>query len=397
MENPTIVKPRIQKTVIALALLVAALNPQFSTARAQTVWTPRPVSGYWSSIVCSADGTKVYAAAQGQIFASTDSGVTWAIRNTSQNWHYVTCSADGTKLVASCGDYTPVFTSADSGTNFTEHTDSSYSVNSLASSADGTKLVVAASGYDIFTSTNSGGTWVDQAQSLGLFSTLGWSSVACSTNGTQIVATAKYRGLTPGDWIYTSADSGVSWVQRAITNNWQAVASSADGTKLVAAVLGGQIYTSSDSGTNWTPRAFATNWQAVASSADGTKLVAAVNNGQLYTSTDSGTNWIAGDTSRAWQAVACSADGTKLFAADYGSVIYIAGVVIVPTLSIRNLGSSVVVYWQYPSTGWTLHQNTSLTSAGWSSSSGVTNNGYSNYIMAAPPAGTMFFRLQSPP
>ena len=204
-------------------------------------------------------------------------------------------------------------------------------------------------------------------------------------------------GSTPGSWIYISADSGVTWTPRAFTNWWQSVASSADGTKLVAAVLGGQIYTSTDSGTNWTPRAFTTNWQAVASSADGTKLVAAVYDGQLYTSTNSGANWTAGDTNRAWQAVACSADGTKLFAVDHAGGIYTAGVVTVPTLRIVHSGNLVGVSWPYPSTGWTLQQNTNLSSASWSSSSGVTNNGYFNYLDTTASAGSMFFRLQSPP
>jgi hypothetical protein len=389
------------KLLVVLALsLLGACNLHFSTAQAQgpgVIWTPRGQPGTWTSIVCSADGTTVYAAFTGEIYASTDSGVTWALRNSSQSWYYVTCSADGTKLAASCGDYTPVFTSTNSGATFTEHSDSSYTVNSLASSADGTKLAVAAPGYDIFTSTNSGATWVDQPESLGVVDDLGWWSIACSTNGAEIVAVAKNVGFTQGGWIYISDDSGVTWTPRAFTNNWQAVASSADGTKLVAAVLGGQLYTSTDSGTNWTPRAFTTNWQAVASSADGTKLVAAVHYGQLYTSTDSGTNWTASDTNRAWQAVASSADGNKLFAVDHAGGIYIAGVVIVPTLSLINLGSSVTVYWPYPSTGWTLQQNTNLTSAGWSPSSGVTNNGYFNYIMTPSLAGTWFFRLQPQP
>jgi hypothetical protein len=47
----------------------------------------------------------------------------------------------------------------------------------------------------------------------------------------------------PGS-IYTSADSGVSWIQAsAPQTNWIRVASSAGGTKLVAAVHNGGIYT----------------------------------------------------------------------------------------------------------------------------------------------------------
>ena len=75
----------------------------------------------------------------------------------------------------------------------------------------------------------------------------------------------------------------------ASSRYWSSVASSADGTKLVATVgytiytasQPGAIYTSTDSGVTWTPHTSAApflnlNWSSVASSADGTKLVAAV-------------------------------------------------------------------------------------------------------------------------
>ena len=76
----------------------------------------------------------------------------------------------------------------------------------------------------------------------------------------------------------------------------------------------------------WTPRDSSRAWRAVASSADGVKLVAAqaydganATTGKLYTSTDSGQTWsalTAAGSSRPWSAVACSSDGTKILAAD---------------------------------------------------------------------------------
>ena len=48
-------------------------------------------------------------------------------------------------------------------------------------------------------------------------------------------------------------------------------------------VSGGQIYTSTDSGATWTPSESSGLWQAVASSADGSKLVAAISPGAIYT------------------------------------------------------------------------------------------------------------------
>ena len=75
----------------------------------------------------------------------------------------------------------------------------------------------------------------------------------------------------------------MTWTARESNRVWAAVASSADGTKLVACVYVGQIYTSWDSGVTWTGRGSSQAWVGVASSADGTKLVACVNNGQIYT------------------------------------------------------------------------------------------------------------------
>ncbi|MBI4745297.1 MAG: hypothetical protein HY786_01820 [Deltaproteobacteria bacterium] len=63
----------------------------------------------------------------------------------------------------------------------------------------------------------------------------------------------------------------------------------------------------------------------LASSSDGSKLVAVVNGGlggQIYTSTDSGLTWTARDSSRTWYSVASSSDGTKLVAVEYGGQIY---------------------------------------------------------------------------
>jgi len=110
-------------------------------------------------------------------------------------------------------------------------------------------------------------------------------------------------------------------------SNWNSVASSADGTKLVATINPGYIYTSTNSGANWTPGASGQAWTSVASSADGSKLVAGVVNGGIYVSSDSGFTW----TPRSLNVVnsfqgpgglALSADGTKLVAADYGGFIY---------------------------------------------------------------------------
>ncbi len=80
------------------------------------------------------------------------------------------------------------------------------------------------------------------------------------------------RGQT---WVWTERDPASG------TADWRSVASSSDGTKLVACASGDRLYTSTDSGVTWTARESNRNWRSVASSSDGTKLVACVDNGQI--------------------------------------------------------------------------------------------------------------------
>src|ERR1051325_10303727 len=121
-----------------------------------------------------------------------------------------------------------------------------------------------------------------------------------------------------------------TWVQTvAPLGYWSSVASSADGSVVLAADggfggAGGSLYISSDSGATWAPaNAPVVIWTSVASSADGSHLVATAYSDQIYTSTDGGVTW-NGTTapSAGWNACAVSADGTKLAAAVFGGMIY---------------------------------------------------------------------------
>jgi len=123
----------------------------------------------------------------------------------------------------------------------------------------------------------------------------------------------------------TNPLSAQTWTQTsAPTTNWQAIAASADGSKLVAVVKVGGIYVSTNYGATWVLTAAPiTNWTAVASSADGRKIFAANYQGGFYTSTNSGATWVRRMTNAVgqyWVAAASSSDGNKLAAADYFSV-----------------------------------------------------------------------------
>jgi DNA-binding beta-propeller fold protein YncE len=160
-----------------------------------------------------------------------------------------------------------------------------------------------------------------------------WDSVASSADGSVLVAVANNNPTlsTPGGPILISTNSGANWALAAgaPTNGlWETVACSADGSKMIATGGGGDhyvfpIYTSPDMGVTWVSNnAPVINWQSVASSADGTRLVAAAELNQvIYTSTNSGAVWTQATTAPklSWFSVALSADGTKLAAVAAGS------------------------------------------------------------------------------
>jgi photosystem II stability/assembly factor-like uncharacterized protein len=93
---------------------------------------------------------------------------------------------------------------------------------------------------------------------------------------------SKLAAAVNGGGIYTSSNGGANWTQQASapSANWTSIDSSADGSKLAAVATGGGIYTSSNYGVTWTQgtNAPVRSWSSITSSADGTKLAAAVNN-----------------------------------------------------------------------------------------------------------------------
>ena len=355
---------------IKILMLAAVACYGLESTFAQT-WIETSQIPAWM-VAASADGqNQVAAVAGGPIYTSTNSGADWTTTSAPiQYWESVASSADGVKLIAAAGtDIGGIYTSTNSGGNWTTNNIPRpiylYDWTAVASSADGIKLVAAGVYSSIYTSTNSGATWVSNNSPI-----LAWRSVASSTDGSKLVAIDQFAD------IYTSTNSGTLWTESTnlaateVGQPCQVVASSADGAKLVAVVWNNGIYTSTNAGASWTQTiAPSLDWSGVACSADGTTLVA-VSGGSVYVSADSGESWVSNDIpDNNWSYAAVSADGGQLIAVG-GTGIWTAQTTPAPKMNITQAKGNLTLSWIIPSTNFVLQQNSDLTTANWST---VTN------------------------
>jgi hypothetical protein len=385
-----------------MSLVIAAAA---FTCRSTPVWTQTAAPATdWFSIACSSNGTRVIAAygvkTPVPVFTSTNSGTTWESNALKGVWYGVAASADGLHLAAMASGY--VCTSVDGGIAWTSN--NLPGINCLACSADGVKWA-GAGGAQVFTSTNSGVSW----RTNGIVNNT-WTAVASSADGTKLVmagAGSSYNGP-----IYTSKDSGLTWQSTpAPLRLWDGVASSADGTRLAAVVshsafYAGGIYFSTNSGTNWTlTGAPDIAWASIASSADGKNLLAGARWDAtatimlpMYVSTNFGNTWFtSGSPARHWDAVASSADGSRLFGTGLNNGIY-AGQLI-PSLSIVKATGNIKVSWPATSASaaFTLQQRTNLgTPTGWIDYTGtIDDDGTNRSAIISSPQWLQFFRLRN--
>jgi hypothetical protein len=147
----------------------------------------------------------------------------------------------------------------------------------------------------------------------------GWSAVAMSADGS--ILAAAINGS-----IYTSTNSGATWaVSGAPSKSWSALAISSDGKFFLACAPSGGIYTSTNLGTSWQSNSVPANpdWDAVAASANGSTLIAGAQAGPAYYSTNMGASWRSNGIPGGgyWTSVVTTADGTKL-AAQWNGMIY---------------------------------------------------------------------------
>ena len=414
---------------LILATALCGMFATVSSAFSQSWQVTGASNNSWSSLTCSADGTKLVAIAQPYIYASTNSGAIWFRTGAPSNsWTSVASSAKGVKLAATAAVIYnpagggahggPIYTSTNSGTTWQPTAAPSNQWSSVASSADGSILVATAaynnsnSAYGlIFISTNFGASWNVTSAPANY-----WYSVAATAHGTRLIAGA--TGL------FTSTNSGATWKSNNIpwdfqsaVPNWVSVASSADGATLLAirdlstysGGSGPRSYVSTNFGSTWTSNELPHIGRGfVASSADGSHLMASM--GHLYLSSDSGTTWaqqtIPGVVySYAWGCVASSADGEQSFlglgADDFGrpSTVYTRLSPQKPFLNLAASGLSLALSWIVPSTDLIVQQNSDLTTTNWvkvTNTPALNLTNLQNQVILPATNRSGFYRLATP-
>jgi hypothetical protein len=347
----------------------ASTAPDGNAATAASgVWTNRTrgtfASGqWWTAVASDASGQRLVAASTtaipapgalvGGFWTSTDGGMTWTSRG-GPDLGAVASNSTGTVIIGArgCWGDSELSELTNSGATWTSMMPASLGgAMSVASDATGTHLVAGGAGEangttngDIWTSSNSGASWTDQTPSSVPAHDQSWISMASNSTGTQLVAVSGGGciGGTPGGDIWTSTDSGVTWIDRTRTligpvhgGVFTAVASDTSGMNLVA--VGSDIWTSADAGLTWirqmAPPSLSSSdaWVSVASDATGKRLIAATFGGQpgltgnIFTSADGGVNWTnetAGTAAAGqnWSGVASDASGVHLVAVTVGAV-----------------------------------------------------------------------------
>ena len=293
----------------------------------------------WTSIASSADGIKLAATTyDGGIWISTNSGTNWKETTAPEtSWTSIASSTNGSILVAAGGG--KIYISINSGTVASGHIyqrkfpNASWKATSgrgtsVACSWNGKKLVVG--GDLVYVSTDSGVSWKPTRVS-----------------GARVLSSADGNKLLVADHekIYVSANSGTTWKTNTAPTDLWGIAASADLNKVVGVSFDTeQIYTSSDSGATWQTVGPNDRWLTIASSADGTELLARIQGGTTWASSDSGTTWVPTSAPYDWQwCMASSADGTQwVVASSDGGGIWIWRPTV-PMISTQPTNQAVLV------------------------------------------------------
>ena len=306
-------------------------------------WSSLPSAGYrsWFSVAASSDGSTIIAGtSEGSIQISHDSGLTWdaeLARRFGAAFEAVTVSSNGMNMAVASQDG-DIWTSADSGSTWTDRILSgSNHWFALAASSDGSRLVAGTDFGTLIESLDFGATWSE----ISIPGEHGWFDIAMSSDGQKIIA-SDY----PSQRIFISSDWGISWQVHLEGLPVAGVTSSSDGTNLAVGIVGGDIFTSSDSGQTWVDRTNSGSrlWVSLSSSYDGSTIIAGIVGAGVYLSRDYGQTWSQQTWlgEGPWLALASNNEGSKIIVGSFGGS-YLSTYLRVPIPStLRSLTPATI-------------------------------------------------------
>ena len=151
-----------------------------------------------------------------------------------------------------------------------------------------------------------------------------WSAVATNADGTRMLAATNITGR-----IYYSSNSGKTWIEVFPTGvpenkDWSALAISGNSWTMIAAVNGGKVYQSTNLGSTWTEimpagSSVDKSWYSASLSYDGLTGLIGVLGGRVYYQRYGSWSEVSpagGGQDKWWQVVRVSQDGSTLLAAN---------------------------------------------------------------------------------
>ena len=278
--------------VVSLGAIQSNLGDLYLSRDSGASWTytSQPTNNYYGlyRLAISGNGNIAIAADDSYIVKATYSGSAWSYSTrtwssagsgTNQrcagygpNFNSFAASTDGSNWVAGARDEGCVYTSSNSGVDWSNSNVGGTHFGS-AISADGTVRVTSNSNGSLY--RNSGSGWSAITTS-GLPSSTGWSGVACDSTCTKMAI------FTYGGKIYTTSNSGANWSAGGSANrNTVDLSMSLDGS-VIAITDGAEIYISKDLGATWSGEGQAgKTWTGVTVSGDGKKIYAAASDGTI--------------------------------------------------------------------------------------------------------------------
>jgi hypothetical protein len=278
--------------VVSLGAIQSNLGDLYLSRDSGASWTytSQPTNNYYGlyRLAISGNGNIAIAADDSYIVKATYSGSAWSYSTrtwssagsgTNQrcagygpNFNSFAASTDGSNWVAGARDEGCVYTSSNSGVDWSNSNVGGTHFGS-AISADGTVRVTSNSNGSLY--RNSGPGWSAITTS-GLPSSTGWSGIACDSTCTKMAI------FTYGGKIYTTSNSGANWSAGGSANrNTVDLSMSLDGS-VIAITDGAEIYISKDLGATWSGEGQAgKTWTGVTVSGDGKKIYAAASDGTI--------------------------------------------------------------------------------------------------------------------